>query len=352
MEQKTVAVLFGGQSSEHEVSCLSAVNIISNISREKYRLLLVGITKEGRWLLTGSLDEIRDGSWREGKTRCAISPDAEDKALLIFEENGLRKERLDLVYPALHGVCGEDGTIQGLCRLAEIPCVGCGVAASAVGMDKGMTKLIVGHLPVKQADYELVTREQLKDMDAVVRRVESHLGYPVFLKPCNAGSSCGVTRAEDREGLVAGFLEADRFDRRFLVEEAIRGREIECAVLGGGSMAPEASGVGEILAAETFYTYDAKYNNPASRTVVDPELPAGAAEAVRKAAVSIFRAIDGSGFARVDFFVEADGTVVFNEINTLPGFTAISMYPMLWEARGIMKAELIEKLICLALEEK
>lgn len=350
MAKKTIAVLFGGQSSEHEVSCLSAVNIISSIDTEKYEPVLIGITKEGAWLLTDSIDSIRDGSWKRGRTRCMISPDAEDKALYIFRNGGAERIGIDLVYPALHGLFGEDGTVQGLCRLAGIPFVGCGVVASAVGMDKGFTKLIVDHLPVRQAEYELITKEDLADMDRVVSRVESHFAYPVFLKPCNAGSSCGVTKAENREALIAGFDEAEKFDRRFLVEETIIGREIECAVLGGGHRKTEASGVGEILSAESFYTYDAKYNNPVSRTVVDPDLPAEAVEAVRTAAIQIFDAIDGYGFARVDFFVKADGTVVFNEINTLPGFTAISMYPMLWDARGISRKALVNRLIELGFE--
>ena len=352
MSRKTIAAVFGGQSSEHEISCLSACNIIEQIDREQYELILVGITKEGRWLRVNSVDEIRDGSWREGKTGCVLSPDATEQCLIIREKTAYTKVKVDLVFPILHGLYGEDGTIQGLCELAQIPYVGCGVVASAVGMDKGFTKLVVNSLGIRQAEYELVTREQLSDMESVVKRIEEHFSYPVFLKPCNAGSSCGVTQAHDRVELMSGFQEAGRFDRRFLVEETITGHEVECAVLGGGRTPTRASGVGEILSAETFYTYDAKYYNPQSRTVLDPELPEGSAERLRTAAVRIFDAIDGYGLSRVDFFVTEGGDVIFNEINTMPGFTAISMYPQLWEHKGLGKKELVQKLIDLAFERK
>jgi len=203
----------------------------------------------------------------------------------------------------------------------------------------------VAHLGIRQAAWELITSQDMQDMVKVVKRVESRFSYPVFVKPCNAGSSCGVVKAHDRDELAVAFREAARYDRRILVEEAIVGREIECAVLGGGEMPVQASGVGEILAAADFYDYEAKYFNAESKTVVDPELPGDSAERVREAAVRIFNAVDGYGLSRVDFFVTAEGEVVFNEINTMPGFTAISMYPMLWEARGLGKKELIQTVI-------
>ena len=352
MSRKTIAVLFGGQSSEHEVSCMSAANIISQIDTEKYEVLLVGITKEGHWVLADGLESVKDGSWRESKTGAVLSPDGKEQCLLINEKTALTKVGIDLVFPVLHGLFGEDGTVQGLCRLSRIPYVGCGVVASAVGMDKGLTKAVVKTLGVDQADYELVTREELADLDAVIARIEGHLPYPVFLKPCNAGSSCGVTKAHDRQELIAGFREANRFDRRFLVEETIVGHEIECAVLGGGIRPVKASGVGEVVAAADFYDYEAKYFNPESRTVVDPVLPGDAAERVREAAVRIFQALDGFGLSRVDFFVTDEGRVIFNEINTMPGFTAISMYPMLWEARGLHKKALVQELIDMAFERQ
>ena len=345
MAKQTIAVLFGGQSSEHEVSCMSAANVIDQIDRAKYDLILVGITQQGHWVKVNSVDDIRSGKWRESRVGAALSPDAAEKCLIIHESSSMIKVKVDMVFPVLHGLWGEDGTVQGLCRLAEIPYVGCGVAASAVCMDKGFTKQIVAHLGIRQAAWELITSQDMQDMVKVVKRVESRFSYPVFVKPCNAGSSCGVVKAHDRDELAVAFREAARYDRRILVEEAIVGREIECAVLGGGEMPVQASGVGEILAAADFYDYEAKYFNAESKTVVDPELPGDSAERVREAAVRIFNAVDGYGLSRVDFFVTAEGEVVFNEINTMPGFTAISMYPMLWEARGLGKKELIQTVI-------
>ncbi len=352
MSKQIIAVLFGGQSSEHEISCLSAANIIEQIDTERYELVLVGITKEGHWVRTDSVASIRDGSWRESKTGAVLSPDATERCLIIHEKTGYMRVAVDMVFPILHGLYGEDGTVQGLCALARLPFVGCGVAASAVGMDKGLAKQVVSTLGVDQADFLLFTEADMTDMVTVLDSIEARFSYPVFVKPCNAGSSCGITKAHDRGELALSFREAARYDRRILVEETIKGHEIECAVLGGGAHPVQASGVGEILAAADFYDYDAKYYNPESRTVVDPELPGDAAERVREAAVKIFRAIDGYGFARVDFFVTETGRVVFNEINTIPGFTAISMYPMLWAARGKDKRQLVQELIDLAFERQ
>ena len=228
---------------------------------------------------------------------------------------------------------------------ARIPYVGCGVLASAVSMDKLYTKIVVDDLGVRQAAYVPVMRSDLNDMASVVGRVEAKFSYPVFVKPSNAGSSKGVARADGREELEAALREAANHDRKILVEEMIRGREIECAVFGGGLIPVEASGVGEILAAAEFYDFDAKYYNSDSRTVVNPDLPGDAVNQVREAAKAIFQAVDGYGLARVDFFVKDDGTVVFKEINTLPGFTAISMYPMLWEAAGVTKDQLVDRLM-------
>ena len=417
--KETIAVLFGGQSSEHIVSCMSAANVIDQIDKEKYNLLLLGITEEGRWLLTKSVDEIRSGAWRDGKVTAVLSPDASKKCVTVSvpagkecaaelaaalnaagldlpyaaderdadeaapeaqpdDKPGIQpgsmqgtqpgsrgeKERqgsalraaccceipVDVVFPVLHGLYGEDGTVQGLLELARIPYVGCGVLASAVSMDKLYTKTVVDDLGIRQARYIPVMREELKDMDAAADKIEARLDYPVFVKPSNAGSSRGVSKARDRASLAAALTEAARHDRKILVEETIVGREIECAVFGGGLRPVEASGVGEILAAAEFYDFDAKYYNSESRTVVDPDLPGDAAEKIREDAMAIFKAVDGYGLARVDFFVDAAGEVNFNEINTMPGFTAISMYPMLWEARGVSKARLVEKLIAHAKE--
>lgn len=355
--KKTVAVLFGGQSSEHEVSCKSACTIVEAMDKEKYNVLLIGITKEGRWLHVDHVNRIKDGSWYKSIRSAVLSPDAGMKSVLVFSNTETEGNAavsmigVDVVFPALHGLFGEDGTVQGLLELAKIPYVGCGVLASAVSMDKLYTKMIVERLGIRQAKYVEVRRHELEGdaQDAVIARVEEKLSYPVFVKPSNAGSSRGVSKARDRAELVKGLKLAAEHDRKILVEETIVGREIECAVLGGSR--PEASGVGEILAAAEFYDYDAKYNNAESKTVIAPELPAGKEDEVRTAAERIFAAVDGFGLARVDFFLE-NGTneVVFNEINTLPGFTSISMYPMLWEAKGVSKQELVDRLISMAWE--
>lgn len=343
--KKRVLVIFGGQSSEHIVSCMSAVNVIRNIDRERYDVLLIGITEEGKWLLVDSPEAIEDESWRKGTVSAVLSPDATEHSVIVMKGSETEKISVDVAFPVLHGLYGEDGTIQGLFELARIPYVGCGVLASAVSMDKFYTKIIADHVGVRQAEFVPVMREELADMAGVVNRVETKFRYPVFIKPSNAGSSRGVSKAHNREELEAGLKEASCHDRKILVEETITGREIECAVFGNGKEPVIASGVGEILAAADFYDFDAKYYNAESRTVVNPKLPGDAARRVQEAARAIFSAVDGYGLSRVDFFVTGDGDVVFNEINTLPGFTAISMYPMLFEAAGIPKQEMITKLI-------
>ena len=351
MEKQTVAVLFGGQSSEHEISCISAATVIENINRDRYDVILIGITEDGRWLLTESVEEIRSGAWKNGTVRAVVSPDNGHHGVLLIDGEQITCRSVDVAFPVLHGLYGEDGTVQGIFELAGIPYVGCGVLASAVSMDKLYTKIIVDTLGIRQAGYVAVRKEELSRMDEVTARVEAALAYPVFIKPCNAGSSKGVSKAGSREELISGLLEAANHDRKILVEETIIGREIECAVLGGTEV--KATGVGEILAAADFYDFEAKYHNAESKTVLDPELPAETVEEIRRDAVAIFKAVDGFGLSRVDFFVTRDGgEVVFNEINTLPGFTAISMYPMLWENRGIAKPQLVEKLIQMAFSRK
>ena len=348
MDMKTVVVLFGGQSSEHEVSCVSAATIIRNINMEKYKVLLIGITKDGHWIKTDSVEDIESGAWRNGKVNAVISPDASEKSVLLIEDGKVSGIKADVVFPVLHGLYGEDGTVQGILELARIPYVGCGVLASAVSMDKFYTKIIAEHIGIRQAAFEPVYTKEFDDMESIADRVEKRFSYPVFIKPSNAGSSKGVSKAHNREELISGLKSAGEHDRKILVEETIVGRELECAVLGGNN--PVASGVGEVLAAAEFYDYDAKYNNNESRTVISPDLPEGKTEEIRNAAVRIFEAVDGFGLSRVDFFLE-NGTneVVFNEINTLPGFTSISMYPMLFAKQGIEKPELVERLISLAL---
>ncbi|MDE6760842.1 MAG: D-alanine--D-alanine ligase [Lachnospiraceae bacterium] len=359
MGKLNIAVIFGGQSSEHEISCISVQTIAKAINKDTYDITYIGITKKGSWLLVDSLEKIEDGSWVNSDTLAVLSPDAAKKEIIISKSDEVTTKKIDVIFPVLHGMYGEDGTIQGLFEMANIPYVGCGVLASAVAMDKVYTKIIVDDLGIQQADYVLVRAketEQAKEdssvMDALVRRVEEKLDYPVFIKPSKAGSSKGVSKAHDKGELIKGLELAAQHDTKILVERNIVGREIECAVLGSADQ-PEASGVGEILAAAEFYDFDAKYTNAESKTVISPELPEGKTEEIRNAAKAIFSAVDGYGLSRVDFFLEKDtNQVIFNEINTLPGFTSISMYPMLWKAQGISIEELVEKQIQLAFKRK
>ena len=346
--KKNIAVIFGGRSSEHEVSCVSAATVIRSLDEEKYNVILVGITKDGRWLLVDKLKEIEDGSWRESRVNAIISPDTEDKALVLLAEGTYRLQPVDVIFPVLHGLNGEDGTIQGLFEMAQIPYVGCGVLASAVSMDKVYTKIIVEDLGIRQAQFVHIRRSDLTQMEDALDRAEAKLSYPMFVKPSRAGSSVGVSKAEDREALSKALSKAAEHDRNILVEETIVGREVECAVLGGKEI--KASGVGEILAAADFYDYDAKYNNQESKTLIDPPMPEETREEIRTSAAEIFKAVDGYGLSRVDFFIAENGEVVFNEINTLPGFTSISMYPRLWAAQGLKTPALADELIRLAEE--
>ena len=347
--KKRIAVIFGGQSSEHEVSCMSAVNVIGGLNREKYEIHMIGITKEGHWIYVENVDKIRDDSWRDGEITAIISPDHEKQGIWKVSGGTVEVVPIDVAFPVLHGKYGEDGTIQGLFEMSGIPYAGCGVLASAASMDKISTKIFADRLGVRQASYVADIARDLREMDDTIARVEEKLGYPVFVKPSNAGSSQGVSKAHNREELKEALVLAKKHDHRVLIEENITGREVECAVLGGQN--PQASPVGEILAAAEFYDFDAKYNNEESRTVIDPDLPEAVKEEIRKNAVAIFRAVGGFGLSRVDFFVEKDtNEVIFNEINTLPGFTNISMYPMLWEANGINKEELLDRIIELAYE--
>ena len=293
-------------------------------------MTLVGITKEGKWLRADNIESIADGSWRDGKVTAVISPDT-TKELLILNGDKVERQRVDVIFPVLHGMYGEDVTIHGLFEMADIPYVGCGVLASAASMDKFYTKIIVDNVGVRQAKFVPVLAEDFGDLDAAMDRVETGLDYPVFVKPSKAGSSKGV-------------------NNKILVEETIVGREFECGVLGYKDNT-QASGVGEILAAAEFYDFDAKYNNAESKTVIGADIPAEIEAEIREDAVKIFRALDGFGLSRVDFFLEkGTNKVVFNEINTLPGFTGISMYPMLWNAKGYDIGKLVTTLIEMAKE--
>ena len=349
MKEKLM-ILFGGRSSEHDVSCRSAATVIRAADTDRYDLLFVGITKDGRWLAASDLSSIEDGSWTNSRRSFVLSPDTSVHGGYVLEDGKITETvRVDVIIPVLHGLYGEDGTVQGLFELAGIPYAGSGVFASAASMDKVYTKMIVDTLGIRQADHVTVRRSELKTMDVVTAKVEEKLSYPVFVKPSCAGSSVGVSKAYDRKSLEKALCNAAVHDSKILVEETITGREIECAVLGGEEA--EASGAGEVIAAADFYDYDAKYNNDASVTDTHPVLPEGTEEEIRTDAVRIFKALGCYGLARVDFFLDRKG-VVFNEINTLPGFTAISMYPMLWEARGVDKKELVQRLIDLSTEHR
>ena len=353
MMKTRICVVFGGASSEHEVSCVSAASVLSHLSPDKYEITKIGITRDGRWLLyPGSADAMKTGEWEKdpGNLPCSILPDRTVKGVMVLGgDPGIRE--LDCIFPVLHGKNGEDGTIQGLFDLSGIPYVGCGVLASAVGMDKSFTKLVARSIGVTQAEY-LVFRhyEFAKDPEGFLAEAEAKLGYPIFVKPANAGSSVGISKAKNRGDLEAAVALAFRHDRKIVLEEAIVGRELETAVLGNEE--PVAAVVGEVLPAEEFYSYDAKYNNAASTLVIPAELPAGVSDKIRATAVRIFQALDGRGLSRVDFFLrEKDGEVVFNEINTLPGFTDISMYSKLFDAAGVPYGELVDRLVALALKE-
>ena len=352
MKKLSVCILFGGISPEHEVSLRSAESILNNIDHEKYNVFPVGITKDGDWILFGGTDYsmLPAGTWQDydGNRRAAISP-VHGQGLLSFENDCVVRERIDVVFPIIHGATGEDGAIQGLLEVAGIPYVGSHVTASAVCMDKCMTKLVADQAQVKQADWLLVTRCAYDhDQEAIRSAIESKFSYPVFVKPAGTGSSVGVYKVKHRDDLFAALEGALAFDPKVLVEEFIDGQEVECAVIGNNT--PMASVCGEIDSGADFYDYDAKYVTDSSNLYIPARISEEAQETVRNAAVRIYEAIGCSGMSRVDFFVKKDGSVVFNEINNVPGFTSISMYPKLFAASGIPYSQLIDQLLELALE--
>ncbi|MBR0144379.1 MAG: D-alanine--D-alanine ligase [Clostridia bacterium] len=353
MTKIRICVVFGGASSEHEVSCVSAASVLSHLSPAKYDITKIGITKDGRWLLyPGSTDAMKTGDWEKdpGNLPCSILPDRAAHGMVILGKTP-EFRRLDCIFPVLHGKNGEDGTIQGLFDLSGIPYVGCGVLASAVGMDKSFTKLVAASIGVTQAKYLVFRRHDYdKAPDSFLNRAEEELGYPLFVKPANAGSSVGISKVKNRASLRDAVMLAFAHDRKIVLEEAVVGRELETAVLGNEE--PTAAVVGEVLPAEEFYSYDAKYNNAASVLVIPAELPDGVSDKIRETAIRIFSALDGRGLSRVDFFLrERDGEIVFNEINTLPGFTDISMYSKLFDAAGVPYGDLVDRLVVCALEE-
>ena len=338
--KKKVAVLFGGQSTEHEVSRASATSVLKNIDQTKYDIYPIGITKDGIWFeYTGKLDNIESGEWE--KDQCYKIPEG---------QNILFKKEVDVVFPVLHGLFGEDGTIQGMCKLLNMPCVGPGVMSSAVCMDKVYTKYLLEKFNIKQADYVVINAHEYADnKDVLLEKIEKKLGYAVFIKPSNSGSSVGITKAHSKEELILGIEEALKYDRKILVEKAINAREIEVAVLGNDY--PEAAIPGEVIPSKEFYDYEAKYKSEASKLLIPAALDETKLQSIREEAIRIYTILDCAGMARVDFLVDKETEEVYlNEVNTIPGFTKISMYPKMWQATGKTYVQLIDELIKYAIE--
>lgn len=347
MKKLKLGVIFGGMSTENEVSCLSGASVIKNLNKEKYDIFPIYIDKKGNWF------EVQDIEKNE-----KIGEELEDKKPI---ENVMKfLKTFDVVFPVLHGLYGEDGTIQGVFELLKIPYVGCGVLASSVGMDKVYSKIVFDKAGINQTKYVYVRKyedkyiyvndnfnEELLKLEDISKIIIEKLKFPMFVKPSNSGSSVGISKVTNDKELKEAIEEASKFDKKILIEEGINGREVECAVLGKEEVI--SSCVGEIKAADEFYSYDAKYNNQESRTLIPADISDEKSEEIQKLAIKAFKAIDGKGLSRVDFFIEKETEKVYiNEINTLPGFTSISMYPKLLEQVGIGYTELLDKLIELA----
>lgn len=345
MALKKICVLFGGMSAEYDISCISASYVAEMLDPQKYEVIKVGITKEGRWLLfSGSTEEMRAHTWDQGDcVPCILSPDRKDHGLLVSGSAGTTVIPVDVLFPVLHGAYGEDGCIQGLFRLSGIPFVGCGVAASALGMDKVLSKMVFDSVQLHQAKWIMFENIDTVTPEEAVKRVEGAIPYPCFVKPACTGSSLGITKAHDRKELLEGLKIAREIDAKILVEETIVGREVECAVMGNES--PEVSCVGEVLSAGEFYDYHSKYFDQASQTVIPARLTQEESEKIRACALKGYRALGCRGLSRCDFFLTPDGTVYINEINTLPGFTQISMFSKLWMEQGLTYGEILDKLI-------
>ncbi|WP_028778948.1 D-alanine--D-alanine ligase family protein [Shimazuella kribbensis] len=340
--KKCVAIVFGGKSGEHDVSLLSASSVIQAIDQTKYTPLPVGISQTGEWL-TGEeafryLSEHLDSSFTE-RLKQDI-PVVEDYRGSMFPSAVFAS--VDVVFPVLHGTYGEDGTIQGMLEMLNMPYVGAGVLASSVGMDKAVSKILFQDAGLPQAKY--LVFPYLETSQTIIQQVENQLGYPCFVKPANLGSSVGISKAEDRSTLEKAIAVAREYDRKIVIEEFVPAREIEVAVLGNES--PKASNPGEIISSNDYYDYEAKYISGTSKMQIPAVLPEDTLEQIRQMAITAYLAIDGSGLARVDFFVHRDnGEIYINEINTMPGFTAFSMYPKMWEQAGLSYTDLISELI-------
>ncbi len=351
MSKKVVCVIFGGASSEHEVSRVSAANVLNNIDKDLFEVKAVGITKEGSWYLTeAETEEIKSGKWENANNkRCIISPDTKHHGLLVFNKNGdVSVTKIDVIFPVLHGKNGEDGTIQGLFELAKIPYVGNGVLASSVCMDKSVTKKLLALDGIEVTEGFTVYDYTEKDFDRILDKTEKELSLPVVVKPSNAGSSVGVSLAETEEELKKALDVAQKEDRVILIERAVDARELECAVFGAYDDVCSAA-PGEIIKATKMYDYETKYIDDTSSTQIPAVLTEEQKEKLMTSACKAFKALGCFGLARVDFFIDKkDGRILLNEINTLPGFTDISLYPKAWENEGISYKELITKVIEIA----
>jgi len=348
-----VGVLFGGRSAEHEVSLVSAASIIESLDRKKYDVIPIGITPEGRWLSAkNALNLLKEKSSVENLPEHLILPDPRKQGLVEINGAGVGAiQNIDVVFPVLHGTFGEDGTVQGLLELAGVPYVGAGVLGSAVGMDKMIQKQVLEAAKIRVAQgLSFLISEFEEEEKKVIKRIEEELEYPCFVKPSNTGSSIGISKAHNRKELTTAVALAGEYDRKIIVERSIeKAREIECAVIGNDK--PAASALGEIIPSNEFYDYDAKYVDGKSTSVIPADIPKWAVRKIQYIACKAFKVLDCSGMARVDFLVQGNGSKIYlNEINTIPGFTSISMFPKLWEASGLSYPDLLDKVIQLALE--
>ena len=352
-----VGLIFGGKTGEHEVSLASAQSVLRALDAEKYDAVLIGVTKEGRWLTGGNpLKQLVNAT--QSPLLKAINGSASNGTTALVTHSATEltttdalNETVDVVFPLIHGPNGEDGTIQGLLELADLPYVGANVAASAVGMDKGLMKALFRNAGLPVAEYLVVFRHRWEhDPEETIHDIEMIIHFPCFVKPANMGSSVGISKAHNWDELTQALTTAALYDRKILVERAIEGREIECSVLGND--APLASLPGEVVPERDFYDYEAKYADEHTRLIIPADLTSEQTRTVQELAVRAFQAIDCNGMARVDFFLDArDGKILVNEINTIPGFTNVSMYPKMWEASGVSYSQLIDRLIQLALEK-
>ncbi len=346
MSKIKVAVIFGGASSEHDISLVSATNIIKNMPLDKYSITCIGITKKGRWLYyPGDVSCIESGEW-ERDPDCAsavISPDPLHKGIIILENGEATFKKIDVIFPVLHGKNGEDGTIQGLFELARIPYVGCGTLASAACMDKAYTHTVLDCNGIKTARWKMLNHRNINHLDDECRKIADELGFPLFVKPANSGSSIGINKADDIEALKEAIKIAFSHDYKVIIEEFIKGRELEVAVFGYDS--PFASFVGEIGKSNDFYDYESKYINNSVSLHIPAKIDDDSARKIRETALAAYKAMGCKGLARTDFFLTDDKQVILNEINTMPGFTSISMYPKLMEDLGMSYSYLIDKLL-------